>query len=505
MKTRKTLRTGVVALITAALVGASVVPAAAAPRDNKDHLLSATATLSSQAKAPLTVSGGSYDSCKHWNADANYKNAYLNSINFARGLAGLANVTANSTLQTYVSQRAQSFLCSNPTNPNYAYRSIGYTLVPGDPGSVRTALNDSKSLRAAILSPNAAHAALGVHKRNGYSSASEESALAPASTSQKLTDFNQDVAWPAKNTFFPVEYNNGIWSYYGKTTGAYSERLNFQNATVTVKQGTKTIPATKVTDDYNWNTLYEQLHFKVPGATAPTAKGQFNEYSVTISGVKKGSAAAPNISYTVKLVRTGATFAWKNQAPKITSQPAKNKSVKVDEWINLSAGVYVPNQQDVKYQWQYQKPKTKNWINVGYVTEPKIKVSPSGLSLNGSLIRLRVESGGKTVYTNNIKVKVTKYASKVSITKTSLKRNKKPVVTVKANRAGKATVTVSKGKTKITKTVTVKKNKATKVTLSKKIAKSSKSKGKWKVTVKFTPSNKNLYAGKSASKTIKVK
>jgi hypothetical protein len=513
MKTRKTLRTGVVALITAALVGASVVPAAAAPRDNKDHLLSATATLSSQAKAPLTVSGGSYDSCKHWNADANYKNAYLNSVNFARGLAGVPNVAANNALQSYASGQVHN-RCTNAANPGFAIYSA-YGLVPGDPGSVRKNLSSSASNRARVLSTSAKYAAVGVQKTEYSNVAREYSFIASSSTSDYLWNFSKNVAWPNAG-YFPAEYDNGIWSFYGKNTGDIKDRVRLTNAKVTVKQGNTTL-TTQVTPSTGWSSSTNEIHFKVPQATTGNAKGSETAYTVTISGVTTGESKydstlkksvytpLPNITYTVKLVRTGATFAWKNQAPKITSQPTKNKSVKVDEWIDLSAGVYVPNQQDVKYQWEYQKPKTKNWINVGYVTEPKIKVSPSGLSLNGSLIRLRVESAGKTVYTNNVKLKVTKYASKVSITKTSLKRNKKPVVTVKANRAGKATVTVSKGKTKITKTVTVKKNKATKVTLSKKIAKSSKSKGKWKVTVKFTPSNKNLYAGKSASKTIKVK
>ncbi len=506
MKTRKTLRAGIVALVAAALVGASVVPAAAAPKDSEKELRAAVTTLATQAKAPLTVSGGSYTSCKHWNADTNYKNAYLNSVNFARGLAGVPSVTANASLQDYINSQVHS-QCSNPTNPGFDIGAT-YGLVSGDPGSVRKNLASSSYKRAELLSTSARYAAVGVTRSTYSNVAQERAAIASSSPTDYLWNFSKNVAWPSAG-YFPAEYNNGIWSYYGKNTGAQKDRVRLRDAKVTVKQGSTTL-STQDTPSSGWSSSTNELHFKVPQATTGT-------YTVTISGVTTGESKydstlkksvyvpLPNISYTVKLVKTGVSFSWANHAPKITSQPAKSKSVKVDEWINLSAGVYVPNQQDVKYQWQYQKPKTKNWINVGYVTEPKIKVSPSGLALNGSLIRLRVESAGKTVYTKNIKVKVTKYASKVSITKTALKRNKKPVVTVKANRAGKATVTVSKGKTKITKTVKVKKNKATKVTLPKKIAASSKSKGKWKVTVKFTPSNTSLYAGKSASKTIKVK
>ncbi len=500
MKTRKTLRTGVVALITAALVGASVVPAAAAPRDNKDHLLSATATLSRQAKAPLTVSGGSYDSCKHWNADANYKNAYLNSVNFARGLAGVPNVAANNALQSYASGQVHN-RCTNAANPGFAIYSA-YGLVPGDPGSVRKSLNSSASDRARVLSTSAKYAAVGVYKTNYSNVAREYSFIASGSSSDYLTNFSKNTAWPSAG-YFPLEYQNGIWSYFGKTTGDYRENPNFSDATVRINN--KVVE--KLGSGSGWYSSNSAVHFKNPSVSVGSAKGSETSYTVRISGIKKGytTTALPDVTYTVKLVRTGANFIWANHAPKITKQPAKNVSVKVNDYINVSAGVYVPNQQDVKYQWEYKRKGEKKWNTIWGASSPSASLTPQGLSLNGSVARLKVESAGKTIYTNNIKFKVTKYASKVSITKTSLKRNKKPVVTVKANRAGKATVTVSKGKTKITKTVKVKKNKATKVTLSKKIAKSSKSKGKWKVTVKFTPSNKNLYAGKSASKTIKVK
>lgn len=501
---KRTLRFGAAAVISAALVAASVVPAQAAPRDNKNDLISAAATLSSQANTALSISGGSNTSCKLWNANQAYSTGAMNSINTIRGLAGVTALTSNATLNKYTSEQVHS-QCSYPASPGFAIGSIGYQLVSGDPGSYRKELNADSYGRTRLLSTSAKYASIGVYKSAYSNVAREYSNVASASSGDYLTTFNKNVAWPNAG-FFPVELSNGVWSYFAKNTD-YKVDPNLSNATVTVKNSAgKALSVEKLTTG-GWSSGSEEIHFKVPGATVGTTKSNEASYTVTISGVKKGytSTALPNITYTVKLVRTGASFKYNNVAPKITKQPATKLSVKVNKYINVSAGVFVPNQQEAELQWEYKRKGESKWNTIWGADASSASITPQGLSLNGSLVRLKVESAGKTVYTNNITLKVTKYASSVKISKATLKRGKKPVVTVKASQAGKVKITATKGKTKITKTVSVKKNKSTKVTLSKAISKKSSAKGKWKVTAKFTPSKSTLYAASSKSLTVKVK
>lgn len=502
---KKTARFGAAALITAALVAASVVPAQAAPRDNKNELLSASATLASQAKTALSVTGGSNDSCKPWNTNAAYSNAALTSINFARGLAGVPNLTSNEALNNYARQYV-NYKCT-ATRPAQAMGYLGYSLQPGDPGSVRYSLNDSSSTRLNVLSTTAKYYAVGNAASTYNGVAREQSFVSSSSTSDYLSYRNKAIAWPSAS-YFPVELSNGIWSYYAKNNDYKTDpQLDAVKITVTNSAG-KALAVEKITSG-GWNSSYDRLHFKVPAATVGNTKGNEASYTVTITGAYTGYGSskvnlAP-IKYTVKLVRTGASFKYTAVAPKITKQPAKSVSVKVNKYIKLSASAFIPGQQDVSYQWQYKRPGSSKWETIYGATTPTVSVTPNGLSLNKSVARLKVTSSGKTAYTNNVTLKVTKYASTVKITKASLKRGKKPAVTVKASQAGKVKVTATKGKTKITKTVKVKKNKATKVTLSKAITKKAAGKGKWKVTVKFTPTKSSLYAGKTATKTVKVK
>lgn len=509
MKTlKRTARFSAAAIISAALVAGSLVPAQAAPRDNKSELLTATASLTSQAKTALSVTGGSTTACKTWSTNSSYESAYVNSLNFARGLAGVTPLVKNTALTTYAKQKA-NYNCS-ASDPGYNIYRVNYDIFPGDPGGVRKALGNTSSSRSAVLSTSAKYAAIG-HTGGTYNGKAYESAFVSSTSSgDSVWNFNKAVAWPNAG-YFPVELSNGIWSYYGATTGDYNTRPRLSEATVSVKNSAGTALAVQKQSEGGWYSGANEIHFKVPKATVASTKGSEASYTVTINGAFNYSGTygakktlAP-ITYTVKLVRSGASFKYTNVAPKVTKQPASSLSVKVNKYINVSAGVFVPNQQEAKYQWQFKRKGESKWNNIWGADEPKASITPQGLSLNGSSVRLRAESAGKNVYTKSIKLKVTKYASSVKITKSTLKRGKKPVVTVKASQAGKAKVTVSKGSTKITKTVSVKKNTSTKVTLPKSISSKTSAKGKWKVTVKFVPKSSSLYASSSKSTYITVK
>lgn len=509
MKTRTSLLRSAVALaVAASLTGATALTAAAAPKDNKAELLTASAALASQSRTALSATGGSASSCKTWTTNASYENAYINSVNFARGLAGVTPLVKNTALTTYAKQKA-NYNCSS-SDPGYSISRVTYDTLPGDPGGVRKALTTNSSSRSALLSTSSKYAAIG-HMGGTYNGKANEASYVSSSSSGDYTwNFSKPVAWPSAG-YFPVELSNGIWSYFGTNTGDSNTRPRLNDATISVKNSAGTALAVEKQSSGGWYSGSNELHFKVPNATVGTAKGSEASYTVTINGAYNytGTYGAKKtlapITYTVKLVRSGASFKYTDVAPKVTKQPASNLSVKVNKYINVSAGIFVPNQQEAKYQWEFKRKGESKWNTIWGADETTASITPQGLSLNGTLVRLRAESAGRTIYTNNITLKVTRYASTVKITKTSLKRNKKPAVTVKASQAGKVKVTVSKGKTKITKTVKVKKNKSTKVTLSKKITAKSSGKGKWKVTAKFYPTKSSLYAGKTATKKVTVK
>lgn len=506
MKTRTSLLRSAVALaVAASLTGATALTAAAAPKDNKAELLTASAALASQSQQALYVYGGSSDTCKTWSANAGYVNAARNSINTVRQLAGLPTLASNSALNTYAAANTH-FRCT-ASSPAQSINSETWKLLPGDPGGIRSTLNGDKWGRATALSTSTANFALGFHKSAYSNVAYENNYFSSNSTADRLSTFSKNVAWPSAG-FFPVELSNGIWSFYGKNTSY--EDPDFDEATVSVKNvATGANLPVEILNTSGWTNSYDQIHFKVPAATVGSTRGNEAAYEVTIANTYTGYGSskvvkAP-IKYTVKLVRTGAKFGYTNVAPKFTKQPAANVSVKVNKPIRVSAAVSIPNQQEASLQWEFRRKGESKWNTIYGADQLSEELIPEGLSLNGSVLRLRAESNAKTVYSSLTKVKVTKYASTVKITKTSLKRNKKPAVTVKASQAGKVKVTVSKGKTKITKTVKVKKNKSTKVTLSKKITAKSSGKGKWKVTVKFYPTKSSLYAGKTATKKVTVK
>lgn len=506
MKARTTTLRNIVAIALAAtLTGATALTASAAPSNDKDDLLAATATLTTQASEGLYASGGSESSCKAWVTNAAYLTAARNSVNTIRSLAGVPALASNAALNTYAGLDANSKCTA--AKPAQSLYNPGSTLRAGDPGQVRNTINATGFYRSLVLATSTKNFAVGNSYSPTYGTAKEKSYYSTGSTSEWTGGFSKNVAWPNAG-YFPIELSNGVWSYYGKNLSSGDAR--FDQATVTVKNlSTGANVPTQVLKDGSFATNTDAVHFKVPGATVGSTKQSETSYAVTISNTYKGTGSskvvqAP-IKYTVKLVRSAAKFTYVPKAPTITLQPASRIAIKVGQTLKVSTAARVPNQQALSLQWQIKKKGSTKWENLSAWKPTYTYKTTSNAIYNGASMRVKATSSGKTTYSSAALISVTKYATTVKLPRYSLVRGKYPSATVKASRAGRVQVTFTRGSFKYTKSVNVKKDTAATVKMGSTIPTGAGAKGTWKITLKLFPTNHAQFANSTLVRTVTVK
>lgn len=506
MKARTQHLRGLAAFTLAvSLTAASALTASAAPSDTKSELITAATTLGSQSSEALYAANGAENTCKTWAANSGYLTAARNSVNTIRQLAGVPALAANTALNTYAA--ANTHPKCTAAKPAQSIYNPGDGLRAGDPGSVRNTINATGFYRSLVLGTTTKNFALGHHHSPTYGTTKERSYYSSNSASDWLGGFSKNVAWPSAG-YFPVELSNGVWSYYGKNMTA--NEAQFDQATVTIKNlATGANVPVQVLKDGSFATNAEAVHFKAPGATVGSTKGTETAYAVTISNTYTGSGSTKTIKapikYTVKLVRTGASFSYVPKAPTVTLQPASRIAIKVGQTLKISTAARVPNQQSLKLQWQIKKKGSTTWENLSVWTPTFTYKTSSNAIYNGASMRIKATSSGKTTYSSAALLSVTKYATTVKMPKHSLVRGKYPSATVKASVAGRVQATFTRGSFKYTKSVKVKKDTATIIKMGTRLPSGSGAKGTWKVTLKLTPTNHAKFANSTLVRSVTVK
>ncbi|MFD3164508.1 CAP domain-containing protein [Herpetosiphon sp. NSE202] len=212
---------------------------------------------------------GNQATCDAGTTSQAYRDAILLRVNYFRKMAGLAAVTLNASYNSQAQQAAlmmsrnnslnhnppTSWACYTTTGKNAAGKSNLYLgqLGPGaitgymlDPG----AGNSSAGHRRWILYPQTKSIGTGdVPSRSGYAGSNALYVITSDFGTARPATRTEYVPWPPEG-FVPYQVVFGRWSFA-------LHNGNFTNATISMRQGSTTIPVTKetVANGYGENTI----------------------------------------------------------------------------------------------------------------------------------------------------------------------------------------------------------------------------------------------------------
>jgi len=376
------------ALIATALAGVlAVAPAMAAHADvdpgDRGSVASGYTDVYAKAVAVPIGWTGAVSSCTAGTTSEAATQATLDAINYVRALGSLDPVTFDPALSAkaqeaalvYEANRALSH--SIPTdwkcrtsnaakagqNSNIALgaggaRAIG--LYMSDPGAGNTAAGH----RRWIMNPDALTFGTG-----STTSANALWVFGATSSSQAAPTW---VSWPTAG-YFPSQLEpGGRWSL--TSAGA-----NFESAKVKVVNSSGTaVPVTKTytpQDGYADPTLVWEM-----GSIPRVSGTAVTSYTVTVSGIKRGSSSGITRSYTIDLIdATAAVNSFESTAdPVITGFP------RIGQVLTATAGSFSPEATKSTYRW-YRSGKA-----ISGATKATYKLTASD---KGKAITVRVTSG----------------------------------------------------------------------------------------------------------------
>jgi uncharacterized protein YkwD len=252
---------------------------------------------------------GSAGGCVAGAESAASQEATLDAINYVRSLAGLSSVSLDPSLSAKAQEAAlvykakgtiahdipSSWPCATDAaqdagqNSNIAFGVAGARAITGymdEPGASNTAAGH----RRWILNPAA--------KTFGTGSTNSTHALWVQGARAKKGSFKNPawVTWPTAG-YFPTQLEpNGRWSI----SGAAGKDYDFSKAKVVVRDASgKKLSVKKYSPKEGYGS--DTLVFRVAGVKNATGSS-VKKYSVTVTGVKKGSQKVSH-SYTVKIFK----------------------------------------------------------------------------------------------------------------------------------------------------------------------------------------------------------